>query len=183
MWFSVGSSNDLIDDMGQVGMSAASNTLTVAYRSGCNLRQTTSSGAADGKANHGGHGGDEERVALAEPWVEHSGKEREAPSQHEDVVQQRGQGRAAELKTCAPAAGHIAEPNRKQCEYRDRCDDDRKDRIEDRLAGDGAAHLQDLLHVHCAEPVLQVGLHVGLLRRAERWVANDVATVRGLDHG
>ena len=46
MWFSVGSSNDLIDDMGQVGMSAASNTLTVAYRSGCNLRQTTSSGAA-----------------------------------------------------------------------------------------------------------------------------------------
>ena len=75
------------------------------------------------------------------------------------------------------------EPDRQQDQESGRGDGDSEQRELDGLTGDGAPHLQDLLHGHRAELVLHVGLDVRRLGRGQRWVAEDVAAAGGLDDG
>ena len=78
----------------------------------------------DGKADHRQHGGDEERVDLADPPMQQCAHDREDAGQDEDVVQKGGERGTAELKAGAPSPRHVAKADGEQHQDGDRGHDD-----------------------------------------------------------
>src|SRR5437773_12493373 len=65
----------------------------------------------DREADDGQDGGHEERIDLPDAQVELLAEDRKDAREDEDVMQQGGQGRAAELKASSPSARNVAEPD------------------------------------------------------------------------
>src|SRR5882762_11485308 len=100
-------------------------------------------------------------------------------------MQEGSEGGSTELKSSAPASGHVAKPDGEQEQDGDGGEHDGEQGELNRLAGDGRPHLQDLEHVDRSQRGLtgQVVLK-RLLLRWSQWKAgaDDEAARARLNH-